>query len=110
MVGIDIESAVDDLAWAASPDQVKSFNRPPRYRSCKIFDGVAPPRCSRSTCMVTPCPRSPLVVPVLWCFVGGQAVFLLGVPPDSGRIAAWVMGIFLLWRSKLVKKQASGLL
>ena len=56
--------------------------------------------------MVAPYPRSPLVVPVMWCFVGGQAVFLLGVPPDSGLIAAGVMGIVLLWRSKGVGEQA----
>lgn len=48
---------------------------------------------------VAPYPRSPLMVPVLWCFVGGQAAFLLDVPPDSGLIAAGVVGIVLLMRS-----------
>jgi hypothetical protein len=43
-----------------------------------------------------PYPRSPLIVPVLWCFVGAQAAFLLSVPPDLGLIAAAVVGIGLL--------------
>jgi hypothetical protein len=50
--------------------------------------------------MVGPHPRSPLVVPVLWCLVGGQAVFLLGVPPDSGLIVAGVAGLFLFAKAK----------
>ena len=45
---------------------------------------------------VRPTPRSPLVVPVLWCFVGAQAAFFLGLQPDMGLIAAAVAGIFLL--------------
>ena len=56
--------------------------------------------------LVAPYPRGPLVVPVLWCLIGGQAVFLLGVPPDSGLFAAAAMGIVLLWRSKAVRNQA----
>jgi Family of unknown function (DUF6064) len=44
----------------------------------------------------TPTPRSPLVVPVLWCLVGAQAAFLLGVQPDLGLIAAAVVGVALL--------------
>jgi peptidoglycan/LPS O-acetylase OafA/YrhL len=43
-----------------------------------------------------PYPRSPLIVPLLWCFVGAQAAFLLSVPPDLGLIAAAVVGIGLL--------------
>jgi hypothetical protein len=36
-----------------------------------------------------------MIVPVLWCFIGAQAAFLLGVQPDLGLIAAGllVMGI-----------------
>lgn len=51
-------------------------------------------------------PRGPLEVPVLWCFVGGQAAFLLDVPPDSGLIAAGVAGIVLLLRSQGAMKKS----
>lgn len=44
----------------------------------------------------TPTPRSPLVVPVLWCLIGAQAAFLLDVQPDLGLIAAGVVGIALI--------------
>lgn len=43
-----------------------------------------------------PAPRSALIVPVAWCFIGGQAAFLLGVPQDLGLIAAGTVGIALL--------------
>jgi Family of unknown function (DUF6064) len=43
-----------------------------------------------------PYPRSPLIAPLLWCFVGAQAAFLLNVPADLGLIAAAVVGIGLL--------------
>jgi hypothetical protein len=43
-----------------------------------------------------PTPRSPLIVPILWCAVGAQAVFLLGVWPDLGLIAAGAVGLALL--------------
>jgi hypothetical protein len=56
--------------------------------------------------VVAPYPRSPLVVPVLWCLVGVQAVFLLDVPPDSGLIAAGVAGVVLLTRAKVAVKPA----
>ena len=46
-----------------------------------------------------PTPRSPLVVPVLWCLVGAQAAFSLGVQPDLGLIAAGVVGVALLARA-----------
>ena len=46
--------------------------------------------------LVPPYPRSPLVVPVLWCFVGGQAAFLLGVHQDLGLVAAALAGLVLL--------------
>ena len=45
---------------------------------------------------VPPTPRSPLIVPVLWCLVGAQAAFLLGVLPDLVLIAAAVVGMGLL--------------
>lgn len=44
----------------------------------------------------TPTPRSPLVVPVLWCLVGAQATLLLGVLPDLSLIAAGMVGVALL--------------
>lgn len=46
-------------------------------------------------------PRSPLVVPVLWCFVGAQAAFLLGVSQDIALLVAGVFGLVLLARSKV---------
>ena len=49
--------------------------------------------------LVKPYPRSALVVPVLWCLVGVQAAFLLGVPQDFGLGVAGVVGIALLVRS-----------
>jgi hypothetical protein len=45
---------------------------------------------------VPPTPRSSLLVPLLWCLVGAQAAFLLGVQPDLGLIAAAVVGMGLL--------------
>lgn len=52
--------------------------------------------------LVKPYPRSVLVVPVLWCFVGSQAGFVFDVPADLGLIVAGVFGIGLLIRSKPV--------
>ena len=49
---------------------------------------------------VSPYPRSPFVVPVLWSLVGGQAAFLLGVPQDLGLFAAGAAGIVLIARPK----------
>lgn len=45
--------------------------------------------------LVTPYPRLPLLVPVLWCLVGSQAAFLLGVPQDLALIVAGLVGIGL---------------
>lgn len=45
--------------------------------------------------LVAPYPRSPLVVPVLWCLVGAQAAFFLGVMPDLGLIVAALVGMVL---------------
>ena len=48
--------------------------------------------------LTTPYPRSPLLVPILWCLVGAQAVFFLDVPADSGLIVSGIVGfaLFLL--------------
>jgi hypothetical protein len=48
--------------------------------------------------LVAPYPRSPLVVPLLWCLVGAQAAFLLGVQPDLGLLAAAAVAAFLIAR------------
>lgn len=45
---------------------------------------------------VPPTPRSPLIVPWLWCLVGTQAAFFLGVQPDLGLIAAGAVSVALL--------------
>lgn len=50
--------------------------------------------------VVPPYPRSPLIVPVLWCLVGAQAAFLLGVPADLGLLVAGAIGVALLVRSR----------
>ena len=49
--------------------------------------------------LVPPYPRAPLLVPVLWCLVGAQAAFLLGVYQDLGLIIAGVVGVGLIIRS-----------
>lgn len=51
---------------------------------------------------VSPYPRSPLVIPVAWCFVGAQAAFLLDVQADLSLIAAGLFGIVLLVRARSV--------
>ena len=48
-----------------------------------------------------PYPRSPIVIPVLWCFVGAQAAFLLGVHADLGLIGACLVGMLLLAKSRV---------
>jgi len=50
--------------------------------------------------LVRPYPRSPLIVPVLWSFIGGQAAFLLSVPQDLGLIVAGVVGLVLIVQAK----------
>jgi len=50
--------------------------------------------------VVAPYPRSPLVVPVAWCFVGAQAAFLLDVQADLSLIVAGLFGIVLLVRAR----------
>jgi hypothetical protein len=49
---------------------------------------------------VSPYPRSPLVIPVAWCFVGAQASFLLDVQADLSLIVAGLFGIVLLVRAR----------
>jgi hypothetical protein len=51
---------------------------------------------------VRPYPRSPLAIPALWSFVGSQAAFLLGVPPDLGLFVAGVVGIYLLFKGSTI--------
>ena len=43
-------------------------------------------------------PRSPLIVPALWCLIGGQAAFALNVAPDYGLFAAFLVAVGLLVR------------
>ena len=59
--------------------------------------------------LVAPYPHSPLVVPVLWCFVGSQAAFLFNVPPDLGLVVAGGVGIVLLVRSKATAARPDGI-
>jgi hypothetical protein len=54
--------------------------------------------------LTAPYPRSPLLVPLLWCFVGAQAAFLLGVRADLALLVAGVFGIVLLARSQLKRQ------
>ena len=49
--------------------------------------------------LLPPYPRAALVAPVLWCLVGAQAAFLLGVPQDLGLLVAAALGVFLLMRA-----------
>lgn len=51
--------------------------------------------------LVPPYPRSPLVVPVLWCLVGSQAAFMLGVWQDLGLLVAAALGAVLFARSSV---------
>lgn len=48
--------------------------------------------------LVRPYPRWPLVVPILWCIVGSQAAFLLGVPQDLALLPAAAVGVLLAMR------------
>lgn len=57
--------------------------------------------------LVAPYPRSVLVVPVLWCLVGFQAAFLLGVPQDLALLVAAVVGVVLIWRSNTPSMHSS---
>jgi Family of unknown function (DUF6064) len=57
--------------------------------------------------LVKPYPRSALVVPVLWCFVGSQAAFVFDVQADLGLVVAGAVGLLLLAQSKDPTKEAS---
>jgi hypothetical protein len=46
--------------------------------------------------LATPYPRSPFVVPILWCAVGAQAAILLGVPQDFALVVAGIVGLALV--------------
>lgn len=50
--------------------------------------------------LVPPYPRAPLIAPVLWCLIGAQAAFWLGVPQDLGLLAAAAVGAWLIARSQ----------
>lgn len=50
--------------------------------------------------LVKPYPRSVLLVPVLWCFVGSQAAFAFEVQADLGLIVAGVLGVVFALQSK----------
>lgn len=47
--------------------------------------------------LVKPYPRSPFIVPIIWCVIGGQAALVLDVPQDFSLFAAGVIGIGLLF-------------
>lgn len=51
--------------------------------------------------------RVALVVPILWSLVGGQAAFLLDVPPDWGLLAAGLIAIGLAFRVGRFPERAS---
>lgn len=59
--------------------------------------------------LVPPYPRSTLIVPVLWCLVGVQAAFFLGVPQDLGLAGAAIACVYLLVRSKAPNSRRLGL-
>lgn len=50
--------------------------------------------------LVKPYPRSVLIVPILWCFVGSQAAFLFDVQADLALIIAAVLGLALIVQAK----------
>ena len=47
-----------------------------------------------------PYPRYILAAPILWSIIGAQAAFLFGVYQDLGLLAAGIVGIYLIVRSK----------
>lgn len=49
---------------------------------------------------VPPFPRTPFVVPLLWCLIGVQAALFLGVPQDLGLLVAAGAGMGLLARAR----------
>ena len=55
--------------------------------------------------LVKPYPRSPFVVPVLWCFVGSQAAFVFNVQADLALIVAGFIGMVLMLQSKKLTRE-----
>ena len=53
--------------------------------------------------LVRPYPRSPLIVPVIWSFIGGQAAYLLGVYQDLGLLVAGIIGIAFIVQDIIFK-------
>lgn len=51
-------------------------------------------------------PRSPIVIPVAWAFVGGQAALFLGVPQDVSLFIAGAYGVALLARARATAARA----
>jgi hypothetical protein len=49
----------------------------------------------------SPYPRFPIILPVLWCFVGAQAAFRLEVHADSALIVAGLFGVALLAKFRI---------
>ena len=56
--------------------------------------------------LVKPYPRSVLVVPVFWCFMGSQAAFAFDVQADLGLIVAGAAGLVMIVKSKLLVGRA----
>lgn len=50
--------------------------------------------------LLRPYPRSTLVVPVLWCFIGSQAAFLFDISADIALVVASIVGLVLMVNSK----------
>ncbi len=50
--------------------------------------------------LVPPYPRSPFIIPLLWCLIGVQAAFLLGVAQDITLLVAAAVGVILMSRAK----------
>jgi hypothetical protein len=57
--------------------------------------------------LLPPYPRSLFIVPILWCLIGAQAAFLLGVTEDLSLIVAGVVGLLLLIPAKDLRKEHS---
>lgn len=51
--------------------------------------------------------RIALVVPILWSLVGGQAAFLLDVPPDLGLLAAGLVAIGLAIQTRTAPERVA---
>jgi hypothetical protein len=49
----------------------------------------------------TALPRALLIIPALWCIVGSQAAFFLGVPQDLGLIATGLIALVFMIRPRI---------